>query len=239
MTRNKHNLPDGWQWVKLESALALPSAYLRSHFHSEEAKSWKQVKFKDILTSIQNGIYKTADFYGSGYPFLRMYNIQNNSWHLTMSEIAKITLTKDELNKYCLQEGDLLISRVNSHELVGKCAYIQYDLSNYVYENMLIRLRLSQSVNSLFIAQQINSFNIRKQIQSVAKRAIGQSSINSKDIGNLILLIPSLERQREIAIELNEKMRECEKLKQALQEQLETVNQLPSALLRRAFRGES
>ncbi|BAQ64610.1 DNA polymerase [Geminocystis sp. NIES-3709] len=34
--------------AQLESALALPSAYLRSYFHSEEAKSWKQVKLGDV-----------------------------------------------------------------------------------------------------------------------------------------------------------------------------------------------
>ena len=40
------------------------------------------------------------------------------------------------------------------------------------------------------------------------------------------------------AAELNEKMRKCEKLKQSLLEQLEAINKLPSALLRRAFNGE-
>ncbi|WP_373541443.1 restriction endonuclease subunit S [Chamaesiphon sp.] len=224
--------------AQLAAAKALAAAYLRQVFDSPEAQKWERKKLGDIALTVQNGIYKSSEHYGSGYPFLRMYNLKNSSWKLDFTTIAQVILDDDELKRFSLEVGDLLISRVNSFELVGKCGLIDSEAKNYVFENMLIRVRLIDSVDSLFIAQQMGYRKIREQIEAVAKQAIGQASINSTDIRNLELQVPPLEKQKYIAVKLREKTQQSENLQQSLQAQLDTINQLPAALLRQAFNGE-
>lgn len=50
--------------------------------------------------------------------------------------------------------------------------------------------------------------------------------------------LPPLREQKRIAGILREQMASVERLRKALEEQLEAINKLPSALLRKAFNGE-
>jgi len=116
-----------------------------------------------------------------------------------MERMAKVALADSERETFSLKKGDLLVSRVNSFELVGKCALVGSDAQGCVFENMLIRVRLDQSVDSLFVAQQFATREVREQIASLAKRAIGQASINSQDVRSISILTPLLADQQRMA----------------------------------------
>lgn len=224
--------------AQLEAAKDLPAAYLRSIFNSDEATQWVRKRLGDVALQVQNGIYKAAEHYGHGHPFLRMYNVQNDSWTLNLDPLALVNLEGKEEQTYALKRGDLLISRVNSFELVGKCAWVSPDAEGFVFENMLIRVQLDSSVNSLFAAQQMATDAVRKQIEAVAKRAIGQASINSTDLRGIEIALPSLAEQERMASELSAQIADAQKASRTLQDQLDTINKLSAALLREAFTGE-
>lgn len=224
--------------AQIEAAKALPAAYLRQVFDSPEAQKWERKKLGEVALSVQNGIYKSSENYGHGHSFLRMYNIRNTSWNLNLDTLAQVSLNDDELEKFQLEVGDLLISRVNSFELVGKCGWVGSEAQGHVFENMLIRVRLMDSVDSLFVAQQMGHRTIRQQIQGVAKQAIGQASINSTDIRNVKIMLPPFTEQKNISAKLTEKLEQAECLQRSLQEQLDAINKLPAAILRQAFNGE-
>ncbi len=224
--------------AQLKAAKGLPNAYLRAVFDSPEAKHWTKKRIGDVALQVQNGIYKAAEHYGHGHPFLRMYNVQNNSWTLNLDRLALVNLEGKEEATFALKRGDLLISRVNSFELVGKCAWVSHEAEGFVFENMLIRVQLNSSVNSLFVAQQMATKSVRKQIEGVAKRAIGQASINSSDLRAVEILLPPLEVQERIANELSARIADSEQALKSLQDQLDTINKLPAALLRQAFTGK-
>lgn len=103
---------------------------------------------------------------------------------------------------------------------------------------MLIRVQISDGVDSMFIAQQMQTRNIRNQIELVAKRAIGQSSINSNDIRELRLLLPPISVQTNLAQKINRKFKENEELIRLLESQLAEIESLPSAVLGQAFAGQ-
>lgn len=219
------------------AAKDLPAAYMRSVFASSHARQWTKKRIGDVALLIQNGIYKTADHYGHGHPFLRMYNVPNDSWLLNLDRLALVNLEGKEENIFALNRGDLLISRVNSFELVGKCAWVNPDAEGFVFENMLIRVQLDSSVNSLFVAQQMATDAVRKQIESVAKRAIGQASINSADIRSIEIALPSVSVQERISNELSARVTAAKQALKAINDELSTINKLPAALLRQALTG--
>lgn len=223
--------------VQLDAARALPAAYLRDVFSSVAAQGWPKKTLGEISALVQNGIYKPAEFYGRGWPFIRMYNIQNDSWTLVLDRMAQVELDQKEYETYRLAEGDLLFSRVNSYELVGKCAYVSSDAVDHVFENMIIRVRLQPGTKSLFIAQQLSTSENRARLQAIAKKAIGQASINSGDLRSIAVCIPPVQVQEEISRTVDAQIRSTATLSASLASKLDTINQLPAALLRRAFSG--
>lgn len=166
-----------------------------------------------------------------------MYNIPNDSWELDFSTLAEVSVTDLERSKFELREGDILMSRVNSFELVGKTAYVNENANGFMFENMLIRVRLNESADPLFVAQQLRTKNIRRQVESVAKIAIGQSSINSTDIRGFLLRLPTSEKQNEISRMLTTQTQAALKLQTQIEQQITEIEALPAAYLRQAFSG--
>ena len=164
-----------------------------------------------------------------------MYNIPNGSWRLSYQLLAQVAVSDSEKDKFALQSGDLLISRVNSFELVGKCAHVDDRGAGFVFENMLIRVRLATGINPLFVAQQMSTTMIRDQIERVAKRAIGQASINSEDLKQIRLMLPPRDVQDELSRYLENKVRFVRQLESTIGASVETVQLAPAAFLRAAF----
>jgi hypothetical protein len=224
--------------AQLEAAKTFKRACFRAAFAGDATRNWDRVRLGDLALSIQNGVYKAAPYYGHGKPLLRMYNLQRDSWLLDLKRLALAELNAAERATYQVMTGDLLVSRVNSFELVGKCSLVDQLSAGFAFENMLIRIRLHERVDPLFIVQQMSTNHIRQQIEGVAKRAIGQASINSDDIRQLRLLLPPLSAQRQIAADLAQRTSAADGLKRRFEMECEVIAKLPGALLRRAFSGE-
>lgn len=98
-------------------------------------------KLGDAVVSMKNGMYKPASEYGDdGVPCLRMYNIEAGT--IVWRDIKRMRVTASELEDYGLREGDLLVNRVNSRELVGKTACIPASLGPTVFESKNIHVRI-------------------------------------------------------------------------------------------------
>lgn len=224
--------------ARLKAAKELSAAYLREVFESEEAQGWQRKRLGKLAAVVQNGIYKSAEHYGHGQPFVRMYNIPNSYWKLNLDTLAQVSLDEAEKQKFLLQADDLLVSRVNSFELVGKCAWVGQEAEGYAFENMLIRVRLNDGAIPKFVAQQFGTSQVRQQIEKVAKRAIGQASINSEDLRGIELVLPPREEQWQLAKMLEEKSFASASLFSSIESELGSIKELPAALLRQAFSGQ-
>src|SRR5262245_42589692 len=106
--------------------------------------NWPPVRLDRVIVDTRNGLYKHADYYGRGTPILKMFNLQNGK--LDLSRVDHVEVTEFERADYGLLPGDILMNRVNSPELVGKCAVIPEDFQGGVFESKNIRIRVRRDV---------------------------------------------------------------------------------------------
>jgi type I restriction enzyme S subunit len=71
----------------------------------------------------------------------------------------------------------------------------------------------------------------------MASTSAGQLTVNQEALGSLAIPVPSLADQRRITATLNEQITSAERARKAIEEELDAINKLPAALLRRAFSG--
>ncbi len=224
--------------AQLQAAEVLPAAHLRAVFNSPEAERWERKRLGEILLDVRNGVYKPEGYYGRGTRMLRMFNIGRCDGRWNLVNMDSVELTSAEQQVYCLEVGDVLVNRVNSRELVGKCAVVDESTEGAVYESKNMRVRLRKDiVFPQFVAIWLNSFDGRQQVLDRLKQIVGQATINRSDLDSLELPFPPLCDQRRIAAQLSSQMSSAERLRQRLAEQLDAINKLPPALLRRAFNG--
>jgi type I restriction enzyme S subunit len=225
--------------AQLEAAKAFPAAYLRAIFSSQEAQKWPTVSLSGLLLRTRNGLYKPEEFYGRGTRILKMFNIGRLDGTWDLSRVDLIDLTETERQTYGLAVGDILLNRVNSRELVGKCALVDENVAGAVYESKNMRVRVDPAkTHPRYLAICLNSILGRRQIQDRLKQIVGQATINRSDLNSLRFPVPPIEFQVRLSAMLDEQMSSTARTIKAIEEELDVINKLPAALLRRAFSGE-
>lgn len=148
-----------------------------------------------------------------------------------ITEVKKLTLTattagyfkpdafkyvdveKDKVSKYWLKHNDLLIQRSNSRELVGtSCIYTGND-DEYIYPDLMMRMRVLEGVELVYLDYILKAPATRYYF---SQKATGTSSsmpkITQDIVANTLIPLPPLQEQRRIANELKKIIPYCEKL---------------------------
>jgi len=193
---------------------------VRKTFDPKNYQNWTFSKLKPLIVDLKNGLYKPKKFYGKGIPSLRMYNIEHG--FLNKKNLHYVDVNDEELSMYGLIENDILFNRVNSTELVGKCAIVPKNFGSATFESKNIRIRIDENkIDPHFLNHFINSQYARKQFK--IKEHIGQSSINQKSLNNLEIWYPERKEQEKISQNLNNIQLLTYAAQKKLKEQLEMI----------------
>ncbi|MCB1194337.1 MAG: restriction endonuclease subunit S [Leptospiraceae bacterium] len=201
-------------------------------------EGWRKVRLGDVCESIQAGLIRKANevnIVEANIPYIKMDCLGNSS-NLILRNIVYISASKEEIKKYNLKDKDILFNVRNSLELVGKVAIFKSEYPIALYNHMLVRLRLNQLIISPhFLIQYFISGEFKREIELIKKGTTSVAAIYQGDIEKLQIPLPPLEEQKRIANDLDYRLNEVEKAKQATLEQLEAADALWKAYLQEAF----
>lgn len=220
---------------QLEAAKALPSAYLREVFESEDVKKWEKKRLGEACDVCQYGLTPTAAYSIEGVPYIRITDIDDFG-NIKTDAIKFVKCDESTYMKYALEGGDILFARSGS---IGRTFLYNGSPSKAIFASYLIRFRLKQElISPLWLFYYTHSAQYYQFIEE-KKHTVSQPNINAEEYKSLVIPLPPLETQHRIASDLKEKMADVEKLRTSIEKQLETINVLPQAILRKAFRGET
>ena len=155
---------------------------------------WETGKIRDTVADVRYGSSRPA-VAGGKYPYLRMNNITYGG-ELDLSDVKRIDVPENELDKCTVRRGDVLFNRTNSKELVGKtCVYDRDEMM--VLAGFVIRVRVNDRVLPEFLSAFLNTDFSKKTLSEMCKAAIGQANINAQEMQNIGLYLPPLELQRQ------------------------------------------
>ncbi len=198
---------------------------------------WVEIELGEVTHSLKNGLYKPAEDYGpGGTATLRMYNIADGE--LVMRDVTVVRLSRQEIEDYGLRDGDIIVNRVNSPELVGKSALIPAGMGPLAFESKNIRIRLSHVVTPSFINQLLRTQAARDHFKSGTKQTTGMATISQPTLTSMPLLLPPLNEQRRIVAKLDELRARSRKAREALDEVPALLDKLKQSVLAAAFRGD-
>ena len=156
---------------------------------------WPLVTIGDISESVRYGTSKPGDAEGD-YKYLRMNNLTYDGY-FDFSDVKRISLDKDEIDKCLVQRGDILFNRTNTKEIVGKTSYFDFD-EPMVIAGYIIRLRVDKcKVCPQYIWKLLNTNELKGKLRKMAKGAIHQANINAQELRSIEFPLPPLSLQRE------------------------------------------
>lgn len=166
---------------------------------------WKIMKLR-YIGKCQNGISKSGDCFGKGYPFVS-YGDVYNSIVLPLSVKGLVESTEDERARYSVKEGDFFFTRTSETiEEIGLTSVCQNTITDATFAGFLIRVR---PTNQASIVSKFSKYYFRstyhraffaKEMNLVIRASLGQELLKK-----LPVLLPPKEEQIIIASYLDEK----------------------------------
>jgi len=187
--------------------------------------------------SPQNGLYKPSTDYGRGTNIIRIDDFYDGIL-IRLHGFKQVDLKPDEIDKYRLIEGQVLINRVNSIEYLGKCGLVRGLTSSTVFESNVMKVSLAkESVVPQYISHYLSSHLGARELKRNAKHAVNQASINQTDVSLTSVPICSLAEQTQIVQEIESRLSVCDKLGESIDTSLKQAEALRQSILKKAFEG--
>ena len=153
---------------------------------------------KVLSVQPSNGMYKPQKDYvsdGSGTPIIRIDSFRNEG--PDYSSLKRLNCNESECRRYGINENDIVINRVNSVGCMGKTMLVSHIPEVTVFESNMMRLHSDEALMiPAFLCAQMTSEFSKSYFEANAKRAIGQASINQKDVKGLPVLVPTIGNQK-------------------------------------------
>lgn len=212
-------------------------AVLKEAFDSIEDQCYQTLNTA-ILGSPQNGLYKPkSDYSDNGTPILRIDGFYDG-FIVKDYYYKRVNLTVDEITRYSLEIGDLIVNRVNSMPYLGKCALVRFLGETTVFESNMMRIKLdNEKVNGDFLTYYLSSSTGRNELTKSAKQAVNQASINQTDVGNAIVPMPPVEIQKRLLTYIESRLSVCDSIEQTVDAALQQAEAMWQSILKEAFEG--
>jgi type I restriction enzyme S subunit len=205
---------------------------------SELPHGWSYTRLGHLIDEPAYGTSAKCDYDIGDQSVLRIPNISMGN--IDDSDLKFASFDKGEIDHLRLMEGDILTIRSNgSISLVGSCALIKEKDTKHIFAGYLIRLRPNHSlVKSEYLLSAMCSHFLRGQIESAAKSTSGVNNINSGELQNLIIPIPSLREQEELISQLDSMLPLINATDSEICGQLAKAETLRQSILKKAFSGQ-
>jgi len=185
------------------------------------------------LASISSGVTKgrkSRKAFDLNLPYMRVANVQDG--HLNLEEIKTIPANNEDLIKYGLKAGDVLLTEGGDPDKLGRGAVWSSEVPNCIHQNHIFRVRvLSENLTPLYLSKLCGSTYGKHYFLKSGKQTTGIASINKTQLNRFPVLLPPITLQNQFA----ERIKAIEAQKQQAQLNLKKSTELFNSLLQRAF----
>lgn len=190
----------------------------------EIPKHWGNRKLR-FLGSCQNGISKSAEYFGKGFPFISYGDVYKN-FILPENPISLVESNEKDRELYSVKYGDVFFTRTSETiEEIGFTSTCLKTVADAVFAGFIIRFRpYNLKELSPYFSKYYFRSNIHRKFFVKEMNLVTRASLSQELLKKLIVLLPPLEEQNQIAEYLDKKTFEIDTLitkKEALIAELE------------------
>lgn len=206
--------------------------------HGVGMESWEK-HLLSTVSSLQTGLMKGKKYTGKTVelPYLRVANVQDG--FLRLDEIKKIDVEENAISRYSLTVGDVLFTEGGDFDKLGRGTVWEGQIKNCLHQNHIFVVRPNPEVlNPYFLSYQAGSRYGKAYFLSCSKQTTNLASINSTQLKNFPVLIPSMMEQEVIIRLLDSSLEKEQQTKNIAESVLDQIDLMKKSILARAFRGE-
>jgi type I restriction enzyme S subunit len=160
--------------------------------------SWKVVPLK-FIAKVQTGVAKGKDNSGRDtvqVPYLRVANVQDG--YLDLDTIAEIEIPTEDLPRYRLQKGDVLMNEGGDFDKLGRGHIWDGSIEPCIHQNHVFAVR-PHGVSPVWLNAITGSQYAQFYFMTRSKQSTNLASISSTNLMELPVVLPPAMEQTQIA----------------------------------------
>lgn len=170
------------------------------------------------LADIRSGIAKNSNAIPKNpitVNYLRVANVQDG--YLDLAEMSQLTINRDELNRFLVFPGDMLMNEGGDIDKLGRGALWKGGFHPCVHQNHVFVVRCKSNLSPVYLNAWTSSTSARRYFLLAGRQTTNLASINKTSLGQLpISLPPTKAEQQAIAEALSDADALVESLEQLL-----------------------
>lgn len=189
----------------------------------EVPEEWEVIKLKRLWAAVDSGVsVNAADIPTENenqYGVLKTSSV--SSFVFLPSEHKQVNIDEYERVSCPVSRDTIIVSRMNTPELVGACGYVDRDYPNIFLPDRLWQIRFKGTAKAKFIWYYLNNASVRSYISSLSTgTSSSMQNITQTQLGNIVVALPQISEQVEICSFLDDKYSEIDRLIAAKQQLL-------------------
>lgn len=200
---------------------------------------WETFPLKHVST-VQSGLTLGKSYAPSqgikSYPYLRVANVQDG--FLDLTKITQVNLPVREAKNYFLQTGDILVTEGGDIDKLGRgnCWYGEID--ECLHQNHVFAVRMTRKVLPEYVSLITGVAYARRYFTTTANKTTNLASTNKTKLGNLPLLVPPEEEQKEILAYCNDIKAKFEALTRNVVKEIAALKEMKNILIAESVTGK-
>lgn len=220
--------------AQIHASKELPAAYLRDIFESPCAKQWPKKFISDFARTCSGSTPSRtrADYYAGNIPWVKTGELRDGFISDTDEHVSETAL--HECSIKLLPADTLLIAMYGQGQTRGRTGL----LTSPATTNQACFAILPNS--EVFDSQYVQLWfrhNYSRLRRETEGRGGNQPNLNGAVLNRQQVPMPTIEEQKSIVEMVTSRLTVAEQVNRKLQERLNSINELPAALLRQAFSG--
>ena len=171
--------------------------------------SWQIIELGNLFLDTKLGLVKDKSMQADvfPYPYIKMDNITMDG-NFELDFVARVEASKEELEKYTLNDGDFIYNTRNAPNLVGKSTVYHGEDGKYLFNNNILRIRFRKEADPDYINYYLNTEEGKQKIKTLVSGTTSVAAIYQKNFATITVPLPPIEVQKEIVAEIS-KEKEC------------------------------
>ena len=191
---------------------------------------WEYAQIGDVAWSIKDGPHYSPEYSDTGIPFITGGNVRPSGVDFNSAKRISLELHK-ELSKRCKPEkGDMLYTKGGT---TGIARLNTYDIDFNVWVHVAV-IKFVDTLHPQYFQHVLNSPLCYQQSQKYT-HGVGNQDLGLTRMINIIFPICSLEEQKQVVVELESRLSECDSIEKTVNQSLQQAEALRQSILKKAF----
>jgi type I restriction enzyme S subunit len=226
---------------KCEEAIQLADAILPASFvgmFGDPSNNHDKLQWLPLgqLADIRSGVTKGRKLGAKEtieVPYLRVANVQDG--FLDLSEIKTIEVLPEDVNKYHLEDGDILMTEGGDPDKLGRGAIWRGQVDGCIHQNHVFRVRTNrEKLAPEYLAALMRTQYAKQYFLSCAKRSSNLASVNSTQVKAFPVPLPPIQLQQKFVSVVEQWLQASERLTSGLKD----ARGLLGSTMNQAFTGQ-